>query len=215
MRSARRGFSLIELLVAVAVFATMAALAYGGLDSAVRARVELGREQDAFRSLMRSVSLLERDLREAVDRPVRGNNGELLPALAGTADRIELTRIGFANPQAEVRANLERVFYAFDHAALVRGAYPVLDRAPGTGAQVRTLRDKVESLGLRYLDTGNRWSDSWPPLQAAGATAAPPAALPRAIEFRIGTADYGQITGIVELAAPWPAAAVEAAGAAP
>jgi len=36
--------------------------------------------------------------------------------------------------------------------------------------------------------------------------------LPRAVEFRIDTADTGTITRIVELASPWPPAAVEAAG---
>jgi general secretion pathway protein J len=69
----QRGFSLIELLIALAVFATMAALAYGGLDSVARTRAELGRQQDAFRDLMRGVGLIERDLRQAISRPVRGN----------------------------------------------------------------------------------------------------------------------------------------------
>ena len=205
LRLRARGFSLVELLVALAVFATMAALAYGGLDSVARTRAELGRQQAAFQGLMRSVSLLERDLREAASRPVRGNYGEALPALAGTAGHIEFTRAGFANPQAEPRSNLERVLYELDDAAIKRGTYPVLDRAPGTAPRLTTVRGNVDNFRLRYLDSGNRWIDHWPPPDDGAATAADLLAqLPRAVEFRIGTADYGEITGVVELVSTWP-----------
>jgi len=207
-RRGRTGFTLIELLVALAVFASMAALAYGGLDSVVRTRAALGKEQAAFQALMRSVGLLDRDLREAVARPVRGNYGEPLAAFIGLPGRIEFTRAGFANPQAEARANLERVVYALDGDALKRGNYPVLDRAPGSAALVTNLRDGIDLFRVRYLDAANRWSDSWPP---PGATdSLPPPALPRAVEYRIGTREYGEITRLVELVSAWPATAVEA-----
>jgi general secretion pathway protein J len=136
-----------------------------------------------------------------------------LPAFIGTPDRIELTRIGFANPQAEPRSNLERVFYALDGGVLERGNYPVLDRAPDSVPSVTKLRENIASWRLRYLDAGNHWGDTWPPLQASasGAGVSPP--LPRAVEFRIDTGDYGEITRIVELVSPWPAQAVEAAAA--
>jgi len=205
------GFSLVELLVALAVFATMAALAYGGLGSIVRTRGELAHQQARLRALMRSVALLERDLRQAAVRPVRGNDGAELPAFVGTSGRVELTRIGFANPQAEVRSNLERVFYALDGATLDRGSWPVLDRAPATAPTMRTLLDGVDELRLRYLDGANRWSDRWPPLQAgaqAADVAVPP--LPRAVEFRITSPAWGEITRTVELVSPWPQRAVEA-----
>lgn len=202
------GFSLIEVLVALAVFATMAALAYGGLDSVVRTRAELGRQQLAFSAMLRSVSSLERDLRQAVVRPVRGSYGETLPAFVGASDRIELTRVGFANPQAELRSNLERVFYAQVDATLVRGAYPVLDRAPATKPKIATLRAGVRAFRLRYLNAENGWSDSWPPPGAAADATLP--ALPRAVEFRLDSDDYGEISRIIELASPWPDSAVEA-----
>jgi general secretion pathway protein J len=164
----QRGFSLIELLVALAVFATMAALAYGGLDSIARTRAELGRQQDAFRDLMRGVGLIERDLRQAIARPVRGNYGEPLPALTGNSGHIEFTRTGFANPQAEPRSNLERVLYEFDDDALKRGVYPVLDRAPGTAPTPRSCAAMSRRFAC-YLDASNRWGDTWPPLREAAA----------------------------------------------
>jgi general secretion pathway protein J len=193
------GFSLIELLVALSVFSVMAALAYGGLNSITRTRGELAKEQDAFRDLTRAVATLDRDLREAVPRPVFGNAGQRLPSLAGSAGALEFTRLGFANPQAETRSNLERVVYEFDDKALKRGNYAVLDRAPGTTPQFTSLRSNVTDFRLRYLDSSNRWFDVWPPPQAEHANQ-----LPRAIEWHLTTNDYGEITRVVELATAWP-----------
>ena len=161
----RHGFSLIELLVALAVFSIMAALAYGGLNSIARTRGELAKQEDAFRDLMRAVTMLDRDLRQAVARSVLGSVGQALPAFTGTAAGLEFTRLGFANPQAEARPNLERVLYELDAGALKRGNYPVLDRAPNTAPQITTLRAGVADFRLRYLAPDNRWFDVWPPPQ--------------------------------------------------
>jgi len=192
----RAGFSLIELLVAVAVFAIMSALAYGGLNSIARTRGELARQEDAFRDLMRAVGTLQRDLRAAAARPVRGNFGQELPAFIGSADHLEFTRLGFANPQAEPRSNLERVFYELDTGMLKRGRYAVLDRAPTTAPTLAELKIKAEEFRLRYLDAGNRWLDAWPPPQEKQDDTL----LPRAVQWRLRTRSDGEIGGTVELA---------------
>ena len=124
----------------------MAALAYGGLRSVARTRGELARQEDAFRDLVRTVDLLDRDLAEAVvaagarQRP----DGEL-PAFIGTPDHIEFTRLGFANPHAEQRSNLERVLYEIDDSTLKRGRFAVLDRAADTQPAIADTHVAVES----------------------------------------------------------------------
>jgi len=93
-------------------------------------------------------------------------------------------------------------------AELKRGTYAVLDRAPATTPKLATLRGSVDTFRLRYLDASNRWSDTWPPLRDA--VAGSPDLLtqfPRAVEFRIGTRDYGEVAGVVELVASWPSQA--------
>ncbi len=202
------GFSLIELLVALAVFATMAALAYGGLDSVARTRGELGKREAAFGNLMRAVTDLNRDLHEAVTRPIRGNFGQILPTLVGTPDHVEFTRLGFANPQAEPRSNLERVVYELDSGTLKRARYTVLDRAPGSAPQVVDLQVAAKGLRFRYLDqTSNRWLDTWPPPSNRKASNA----WPRAVRWQISTRDNGEITGTVGLVSAWPTSASAAA----
>ena len=198
LRRQETGFSLIELVVALAVFAALAAAAYGGLSSVAQTRGALAEKQDRLAAIVRAVSTFERDLRQAVSRPVRGNSrGEAVPALIGGADRIELTRLGFANPRAEPRSHLER-----DARTLQRGRYAVLDRAPDSTPAVSVLLGNVDALRLRYLGGDGVWRNAWPPSEMPDG--APPGVgivdlLPRAVEFRIDTADTGELRRVVEL----------------
>ena len=189
--NARRGFTLVEVLVATAVFAAMSALAWGGLNAVIRARTALVAEQQAFAQVQRAVGALERDLGALVARPVRGNYGEALPALIGDVDSVELTRLGYASPNG-ARSALERVLYQQDGTTFKRGRYPVLDRAAGTLPAFNDVRDGIRSLRLRYLDARGRWLDAWPPRDAALD------ALPRAVEFRLDVAGLGDVTRLVE-----------------
>ena len=199
-----RGFSLIELLVALAVFAALAAAAYGGLAQIAATRGALARQQDRFAEVVRAVSMLERDLRQAIARPVRGNGrGDVLPALAGTGDRIELTRLGFANPLAEPRSNLERVAYAIDARKLVRGRHLALDRAPDASPAVTAVLDDAQGVSFRYLGGDGAWRSTWPPSEAPPYMK-PEEILPRAIEVRIATGDTGELRRVIELASTPP-----------
>jgi general secretion pathway protein J len=205
-----RGFTLIELLVALVVFAALAAAAYGGLNQIARTRAILAAQQDRFAAVTRAISVLERDLRQALDRSVIGNNGATLPALVGNPDSVELSRLGFANPRAEPRSNIERVVYALDSGKLRRGRYAVLDRAPNSAPATRALVDRVGAFHLRYFDRASgSWSDVWPTQASRGNAAAD---LPRTIEFRIVFADLGEIRRVVELPAPLPPKAPNAQG---
>jgi general secretion pathway protein J len=195
-----QGFTLIELLVALVVFAALAAAAYGGLAAIARTRGALAAQQDRFAAITRSVSALERDLRQAVARPVRGNDGANVPALLGRPDSIEFTRLGFANPRAEQRSNLERVVYGLDNGKLRRGHYAALDRAPNSAPAITELLDRAEGMSLRYLGADNAWRETWPPPTSPVDIEI----LPRAIEFRLRLTDLGEIRRVVEL----PSAAV-------
>ncbi len=187
------------------MFAALAAAAYGGLNQIARTRSALAAQQDRFAAVTRAVSALERDLRQAVDRSVIDNNGGKPGALVGSPGSIELSRLGFANPLAEPRSNIERVVYALDSGKVRRGRYAVLDRAPNSAPATRTLVDRVGEFNLRYFDRNSgSWSDVWP-TQGLGGNGADD--LPRAVEFRIVFADLGEIRRVVELPSSLPVSA--------
>ncbi len=199
------GFTLIELLVALVVFAALAAAAYGGLAQIARVRGALAAQQDRFAAITRAISLLERDLRQSVSRSVLGNAGEPEPALIGAPDSIEFTRLGFANPRAEPRSNLERVVYAIDNGKLRRARYAVLDRAPNSVLATRILVESVGQWHVRYLDRSTgAWRDTWPPAPLGEHLQT----LPRAVEFNITFADLGEVRRVLELPSTLPPSAL-------
>ena len=202
----RAGFSLIELLVALAVFAALAAAAWGGLAALARTRGALATQQDRFAAITRAVSALERDLRQGIGRSVLGNDGAPLPALIGRADALEFTHLGYANPRAEARSHLQRVAYALDARSLRRARYAVLDRAPNSLPATRMLVDRVASLRLRYFGCDHVWRDAWPPREPLPCEASGDVngALPRAVEFRFRFDDLGEVRRVVELPASLP-----------
>jgi general secretion pathway protein J len=173
----QRGFTLLELLVAAAIFAVMAALAYAGLDSVLRGRAVIEEHLTRLHTLQRAYVVMQRDLTQAAPRPVRDILGGTLPALRGDPQThvLALTRAGYPNPAGVRRGHLLRVRYRLDGTRLLRLDWPVLDRAPGTKPDKAVLLKHVHKLVFQYIDTAGQAQLTWPP---AGE---PPTALPRAV----------------------------------
>jgi general secretion pathway protein J len=206
-RSRVVGFTLIEILVALVVFAALAAITWGALSQIAKTRAALAQDQDRFAAVVRAMSDVERDLRQAISRPVRGNYGEPVAALSGAAERIELSRLGYANPRAEARSNIERVLYSIDNRKLMRARYAVLDRAPTSSPESRELLDHVNSLRIRYLAPDGSWRDTWP------ARDTPIETLPRAVEVRFVLEDFGELRRLIALPSSLPLRGVGTTGA--
>jgi general secretion pathway protein J len=190
-----RGFSLIELLVALVIFATMAAIAYAGLGSITRARAALDEREGLYEALGRTLALIERDLRAVAVRPTRNSDGAMLPALFGQSDALELSVFG---PGRRLGADLglvERIGYLRNEDGVQRLRWPVLDRTPSTQPDRRVLLPAVERLRWRYLASDGRWHDRWP------LPGSPPESLPVAIECTFLHPSLGEIRRLIELPA--------------
>lgn len=192
------GFTLLELLIAIAVFAIMAALAYGGLSSVLRARETTAAAASRLRALQQTMLLLGRDLDQALPRSIRDQYGDVKPALYGGADWIEFTHGGWANPTGALRSELQRVAYTVRDKKLVRDNWQVLDRAPDSKPYEATLLGGVKSLALRYLDANGAWQESWPPQQQQSTTPQQ-LPLPRAVEVTLDLDHWGTVTRLFRL----------------
>ena len=192
----RRGFTLIEVLVAVVIFALMSAAAYAAVDSLLRARSGLHARAADLRALQTTMSRLERDLRQALLRDVRGAYGDRLGMLRGDALNIELTRAGLANPLDSTRARSERVQWSLAEQQLNRLSFNVLDRAINSRPLITPMLDSVSRLEFRYFD-GAEWRTQWPKPNATGNAVAN---LPRAVAVILSTRQYGEVRRVIELA---------------
>lgn len=184
--NAARGFSLLETLVAAALFAAVAALAWGGLDVITRARQTLAAEDAHWLALARQVGRFEQDLRQALPRPVATGDGEA-PALDG---RPESAGVTVWLPGA--RATVERVRWRCDEGQLRRQRWETVDRLPQTPSILPRGLDH-DGCEMHYYDDRGQRSTGWPPPGASAAR------LPRAVELTLRIPGRGEYRRLVEL----------------
>lgn len=187
------GFTLLELLVAIAVFAVVATLAYGGLASVLEAREETAAGAARLRALQQTFLMLQRDLDQVQARGIRDEYGDGKPALHGGPDWLEFSRGGWSNPADQPRSQLQRVAYALREHRLIRAHWQVLDRAQDSAPYEAPLLEQARALRLRFLDANHEWQEQWPPLSQREASAAQET-LPRAVEFTVELEHWGEVT---------------------
>ena len=83
MRRAPSGFTLLELLIAIALFALLGLATYRMLESVLRSDEVVRAQEIQLRQLSRAVWRLEQDLIQAVPRPVRDGYGDEQNAFIG------------------------------------------------------------------------------------------------------------------------------------
>ncbi|HXH03415.1 MAG TPA: type II secretion system minor pseudopilin GspJ [Candidatus Competibacteraceae bacterium] len=191
---AAAGFTLLELLVALAVFAVVAVAAYGGLDSVLVSRAAAEAESARLARVQMALYWLEQDLAQAVPRPIRDDYGQPQPALASDPLQPEfllLTRTGWSNPLGRPRADLQRVGYRLQEGRLYRRYWLTLDRGVYAEPRETLLLENVREVRLRFLDQEGRWQERWPPAGGHDDDTLP--LLPPALELTLILADWGEI----------------------
>lgn len=160
-----RGFTLVEMLVALAVFALLAA---GGVTVMAWASASQGVTQARMArvgELQRARAMLQADLSQAAPRRTRNAAGiGAVQAFTGSAEPgagvlFALTRRGWENPQGAPRASLQYVEYRLRDGRLERSARPMLDGARLDPPQA--VIEGVREARVMYRFQGE-WMDGWP-----------------------------------------------------
>ncbi len=186
------GFTLLELIVAIAIFAIMAVMAYGGLDSVLNQRRAVEQRLDGIAQLQKAYMRLRADFQQVRNRSVRDPFGDVSPALYVTpsAPVLEFTRGGWRNPLFQPRSSQERVSYRVADGKLLRASWRVLDRVQGTEPVELTVLERVDEIAWRFFDANSQWQPIWPPLEQTGQTNVMP---PSALELTLRTKDWGEL----------------------
>ena len=133
MRQKSSGFTLLELLVSMSIFATLGLGAYQMLQVVADSHERVRSSADAFTGLNLAYSIIQRDFNQFAPRTVRDEYGEVRPTIDFENEdyTIEFTRRGWRNPAGRQRSRLQRVAYSldFEEETLTRHFWEVLDRA--------------------------------------------------------------------------------------
>ncbi len=201
-RMRQQGFTLIEIMVAVAIFAVMSVMAWGALSRSLTDAEMLTARMDRLQAIQRSVRFLVTDISQTAPRSVRNELGDTqMPAILSslTGDfALELTHGGWNNPAGLPRGSQQRSAYRLEEDELVRYHWTVLDRTYSNEPVATVLLDDVESLLFRFYDDSGASSEVWPPQSAVGSSSA--RLRPRAVEVVLSLGDVGEITRLVEVA---------------
>lgn len=157
------GFTLIEILIALAIFAVLAVVSAVGLHSLIKTHEKLQSHDAELRELFTAVTLIRRDVSQLVQREVADTSGSRLPALlVPNRFSFEFTRLGYVNPEATLkRSTLQRVAYVFDKSSLYRLTWPVIDRAPKTSADKRIILTNISYFRLNFVDDKGLQTEAW------------------------------------------------------
>jgi len=201
MRQAK-GFTLIEVLVSMAVFAVMTILAYMSLGQTLANADMLTERMDRLQAIQRTIRYLSNDLTAASPRPVRNQLGQgYSPAIMVSAANdfaLAVTHGGWTNPAGLPRSTQQRSVYLLDDGKLFRVYYNVLDSTYSDDAISTEILDGVERLEFRLVQGNGEETNQWPPLGAEGPRAE--SMRPRAVEIILTLEGEGEIRRIIEVA---------------
>ncbi len=188
------GFTLLELLVAVAIFALLGVGSYRLLASTISTR-DMAREHDAaLTQLQKALTTMNRDISQAIGRSVRNEYGDAIGAVELKNNTLDLTRTGWPNPMQQARSQLQRVHYELNtKGELLRISWPQLDRERGSKPQQNVLLKQVEKMQIKAYSDNGALVLEWPLLQSQTTTAPSLNELPRAIEVIMTVKPWGEI----------------------
>jgi general secretion pathway protein J len=181
------GFTLVELLIALAILALIAVLGYRAVSSLTESEARLAAESERWRGLDALFARLESDMRGAQPREVR-TAAAIEPAWLARTDasgNAEL-RISRAGPEfaLEPGSGGQRLGYRLSNGAVEVLYWPHLDEPAGVSPSAYALAGGIARFDVAYLDGRGGWHDHWPLLGES--------AIPRAVRVVL-TLDDGAV----------------------
>lgn len=209
---AERGFTLVEVLVAMAITALVGVIGFRTLDTVITGVESSRQTADRLQDLQRGMDILSRDLHLLVKRDVTDEFGATESALIGgplAREPLMLTRSGWPNTIDAPRSALERVAYRVEDDELVRLTFPVLDRVVSSEPRSTVMMEGVEALRIQFLPTidqlqvnrdysidTRQWMENWiGDVSNPGQSVEPPAAV--LIEMTLS--DLGEVSRVFVL----------------
>ncbi|MBA6327792.1 type II secretion system minor pseudopilin GspJ [Colwellia sp. MB02u-6] len=185
-----QGFTLLEVLIAIAIFSVISMASFSIFETVINSDTATKARTDRINELQRGFLIIERDMLQIARRSVRLNGEAPLSDFLHTDNdsfttseqAIAFVRHGWTNPGLLLpRSDMQSVAYQLNENTVERVHFNFVDAVLGEVPKVRPLISQVEKLNFEFYD-GKKWQEA---LQENS--------LPMAIAIEIDTTDYGII----------------------
>ncbi|MDF2184879.1 type II secretion system minor pseudopilin GspJ [Grimontia hollisae] len=193
-KGTNQGFTLIEVLLALMIFATLSVAANQIFRNVINSNVQTEEVGNALKSLQRTLLIMDSDFRQMLARQYRNGSDEAKEALLEFGDDlldsesqgIRFVRGGWINPQQLFpRGEVVKVGYRIQDETLERIRWMYPDNSSALEPAAMPLMEGVTGLRFEVLgDDG--WKTEWEA----------PLSMPRAIRVTLDTERYGELTRI-------------------
>lgn len=159
-----RGFTLIEIIIALAIFAILGVLIAFGLRSVTQTQHQLSQHSQEWQKIAITNTLIRRDISQIVPVDATDEYGKNMPALlSGNDNSITLTRTGWQNSNATfARSDLIRVQYAVKNNQLYRISWRHIKPNADNKPTRQSLLSNVTTMQVLYFYHHGQFSHSWP-----------------------------------------------------
>jgi len=211
----QRGFTLIEVVIAIAIFAMLGLGCYKVVHGLALARDTMTKNSEELRQFAKAINTINMDFTQLTARQIRDASGLNVAAFETGGDYlVEFSRVGMQNPLMLKRAKVARVAYQFNKewemkdsknfennetmkeligdgkkGYLVRYVWPVLDRGNDEEPYMQILLSGINGVEFEYLSDDRKWKHEWPPSGTQSGSSL--LDLPYAIKVNIDSNKYG------------------------
>ncbi len=161
--SKARGFTLMEIIVVLAVFALIGVISGRIISGVLDNQRLLADRGDRLAEVQLAMKILQRDVMQLNARRIRDQLGDSTePLMIGADGMMEFTRAGWRNPLQQPRSELQRVGYIVQDDDLYRAYWSVLDRPPDAEPHLQKLLSGVKQIEFFALDVSGNEHSFWP-----------------------------------------------------
>lgn len=186
------GFTLIEILIALAVFAILATITTSVLYQAFTTRTRVNEQSERLSQIQLAISRIQQDTIQIAERAIRANDMRLFPPFTGKENYLEFTRDGIVNPGSiEKRSTLTRVAYLCDEGSLYRRTWNSLDPVNRSIYEDKLLLDRLNTCHFAYINQNLQSFTEW--REQAISLNQNKEPFPKAIQLNISLSDMGEI----------------------
>ena len=165
-----RGFTLIELMVAIIIFAFISVISYRIVTSLVTTKEVAGKAQAKWGDLSLAMSNFNSSRSRSIPLVARDGQGNILPAVLGKSklgslydSQLEMTVSGYIGNEVQGTSPPKRIGYRFYNGSLYLVTWPVLNRVLQTQPEIDLLVSNVNNFTVQYRYPDQQWRDTWPP----------------------------------------------------